>query len=242
MQQLGPYGFLIVVYAKAIFDQTGKAPSFNQTSKDLGISYLKVRDSLARSYNTIFLSNNNYSKFYSFIEDKSKQAYNTINNRNKEKKREGGKVKGIEEQRIWKHIISVVQPFYKEKIPASFYWRTNMWVTKLLKAFNSNEKKIEEYTQWFIHNKKDSIDGFNAGIFCCDSMLKEYLQDPRKNNNMTRKRIKIKKEKFEEKAEKQNKKLLNKILLKMAEGEVLDKYDLENLRNLKEEGFYVGEI
>lgn len=242
MQQLGPYGFLIVTYCKAIFDKTGKVPSFNQTSKDLGISYLKVRDSLARSFNILFLNNNKYNKYYSFINSKSEQAYNTINRINDKKKEEGSKMKGIEEQRVWKHIIASVQPHFQEKIPSSFYWRTNMWVTKLIKAIGKDEEKIEKYTQWFVYNKKDSIGKFNAGIFCCDSMLEEYLKNPDRNNAITRKRIKIKKEKFKEKADKQNKKILDKILIKIADGIELDKYDEENLRNLKEEGFYVGEI
>lgn len=240
MQNLGPYGFFIIIYYKAIFDKTGKVPSFNQTSKELGISYLKVRDSLARSYSILFINNNKYNKYYTFIESKSKQAYETINNREEKKKKDGSKVKGIEEERIWKYIVTQVQQHFQEKIPSSFYWKTNMWVTKLLKGIGKDKNKLDKYIQWFIYNKKDIIGKFNAGIFCCDSMVNEYLKNPQKNNEITRKRIKDKKEKFEEKAKKQNQKLLDKILLKMQEGEKLDKYDIENLDNFKEEGFYIG--
>lgn len=239
MQQLGPYGFIVITYYKAIYEKTGKLPSYTQTSKDLGIGYVKVRDALARVHNFIFLNNNKYSKYYKFIEVKSKEAYKTIKKRNKKKREEGKTYKGVIEERIWLYIINKVQPHFKEKIPTSFYWRTNNWISNLIEKLGQDKKKIDNYLQWFIYNKAKSIGQFNAGIFCCDKMIDEYLRSPNENNEITRKKIKVKKEEFKKKAEKQNQKLLDKIILKMKDGEELDRYDIATLKSLEKEGFYV---
>ena len=50
--------------------------------------------------------------------------------------------------------------------------------------------------------------------------------------------MKDKKKDFEKKAKKQDLKLLDKILQKIADGKELDEYDEENLEYFKEEGYY----
>lgn len=237
MKDLGPYSFFVIAYYKAIYEKTGKIPSYNQATKDIGISYVKIRAALARVYS--YLSNNKYKKYYKFLNSKSLEAYKTVKARNDRKRARGQTFKGDFEEKLWQYITKKIQPHFQLKVTTHFDWRTNQWVSNLLNHFGKNKKIIDAYIDWYIHNKIETIGKFNAGLFCCDSMLEEYLQNKKHNNEITRKKIKTKKSQFEAKAKRQNQKLLDKIIIKIQNKEELDKYDLENLENLKEEGFYV---
>lgn len=234
MRELGSYAFFVLSYYKAFYEKTGMVSSITQAAKDLGMSYLKTRASLARIY--YILTESKCIKninVYNFIRDRARGAYETESRRNKKRKE-----KGIEERILWKSIVSSIQDHSKKKISTGFYWKTQAWMNSLIKKIG--KEKIEDYTKWFIENKLDIIDSFNAGIFSCDSMIAEYLK--RKHNDRrssSRKRIKDKQDKFKSHAIKQDKEMLCKILKKKSKGE-LDIYDKEMLKHLREKGVWDG--
>ena len=200
----------------------------NKASKDLGISFLKVRSSLARIYYTI-----KDLSLYNFIKDKAYKAYKTEYNKEVE-----GKKKGTRERAVWNDILSRIQEeaYPHERVPSGFYWKTEMWVKNLLKKVG--EENISKYTTWWIKNKTEYVDNFNAGIFCCDKMIDEYKKI--KHTGVSRKRIKDKKKTFENQSDEEIKKTLSNILKKKKSGKKLDSYDIEILKDLKEKGYYNG--
>ena len=225
MRKLTPYGLHVLVYYKAYFESTGELPSMNQTSRDLGISYLKVRSSLAHIHLTV--KDNN---FYSFINDKASRAYSTVSNNDIRKDR-----KGLEGKTIWNEILSQVQEAYKKRIPSGFYWKTQSWLNNLIKSVG--KESLPEYTKWWISEKAEVVDGFNAGIFCCDSMIEEFKRT-KKSRKHIESRKRIEKKDFKKDSEKEDFKLLDKILIKIQEKQDLNIYDKRCIAYLKKKGLF----
>ena len=248
------------MYFKGVYESTDKIPPMNKASRDLGISYLKIRESLARIYSALFLniniinSNTNNSigvnstsvstiikkeerrrvafrEYYSFIEAIAEKAYNSTKNYNERRKE-----KSLEGRTIWNGILSRIQESYNTRIPSGFYWKTQSWLKNLLEKVK--EENISEYTEWWINNKAREVGKFNAGIFCCDSMIQEYKKDIKSwRISRSSKRIGDKKKDFKNDSKKEDLKMLDKILVKMekinGEGGELTKYEKKCIVYLK---------
>lgn len=258
------------MYFKGVYESTGKISPMNKASRDLGISYLKIRESLARIYSALFLKiniiNNNTStsssisssnsndiykkkeerrrisfiEYYSFIEEMAEKAYNSTKNYNERRKE-----KSLEGRTIWNGILSRVQESYNVRIPSGFYWKTQTWLKNLIKGIE--EENISEYTEWWIDSKVKLVKKFNAGIFCCDSMIDEYKKDMKDwRMSRSRKRIVDKKKDFKKDSRKEDLKMLDKILMKMEEvdrgGEGFTKYEKRCMMYLKKKGLIHSEF
>ncbi len=259
----------VLIYFKGVYESTGKTPAMNKASRDLGISYLKIRESLARIYSALFLkiniinsntstssstsSNNSYSyikkeerrrislrEYYSFIEEIAEKAYNSTKNYNERRKE-----KSLEGRTIWNGILSRIQESYNTRIPSGFYWKTQAWLKNLIKGIG--ETNISEYTEWWIDNKAKQVGKFNAGIFCCDGMIDEYkkgIKDWRRSYSS--KRISDKKKDFKRDSKKEDLKMLDKILMKMEKvdrgGGGFTKYEKRCMVYLKKKGLIHSEF
>ena len=236
----------------------------NQASRDLGISYLKIRESLARVYSALFLKFNintstsvsnstsvnnkrreergkaSFREYYFFMEEITEKAYNSTKNYN-ERRNE----KSLEGRMIWNGILSRVQRSYNTRIPSGFYWKTESWLKNLIKGIG--KENVSEYTEWWVDGKVKQFKKFNAGIFCCDSMIEEYKKGI-KSWKMSRssKRIGDKKKDFKKDSKKEDLKMLDKILKKMEEaergGEGLTKYEKRSIMYLKKKGLIYDEF
>ena len=255
------------MYFKGVYESTGKIPPMNKASRDLGISYLKIRESLARIYSALFLkyniinnnatstsvnnstnkiNNNNkeekkrssFREYYSFMEEITEKAYNSTKNYNERRKE-----KSLEGRTIWNGILSRVQESYNVRIPSGFYWKTQSWLKNLIKGIG--EENISEYTEWWIDNKVKQVGKFNAGIFCCDGMIDEYKKGIKSwRMSYSSKRINDKKKDFKRDSKKEDLKMLDKILKKMEEGgrEGFTKYEKRFIVYLKKKGLMHDEF
>jgi len=221
LRQLKPYGFFVLTYYKATHDLTGEVASINEVSRELGISYLKVRKALSE----IFLATRNFN-YYSFIYDKAKSCYETESRRSKDNKR-----KDAQGEAIWSRIVSLVQEAYRKRIPSSFYWKTQAWLQNLLKQIPAEELPI--YTEWWIKEQSHKLE-FNAGIFCCNSMINQYKKVRQQSKeSASRKRIKRKTEDFTQQSQQEEQRIVRNILKKRKSGKELSKEEFQILREWK---------
>lgn len=240
MRKLTPGGVTVLIYCKAVFEAKDKVASLNEISKDLGMSFIRARESMSRIYLTLFTDERKkaYIEQYGFLEEKTEKAYNSVVNR-----REGKKLKDEKERNIWNRVLIKVQEHYTKKISSNFYFKTVAKVKRLIERVG--EDNIEKYADWWIDNKKDKVDGFNTGIFCYDGIIDEFLKVKKsyvKKDHSSRLRIKRKKDVFSQKAEDEGAKILDRLKKKMRAGYSLDVYEIEMLKHFKEEGSYNGKI
>jgi len=240
MRKLTPYGVCLLIYYKAVFETKDKIASLNSASKDLGMSFLKAREALARVYITLFTDERKkaYIEHYGFIEKKSKEAYEATKNR-----REGKKLKDERERNIWNRVLIKIQEHYTKRISSNFYFKTAIKVKLLINKIG--EENLDLYCDWWIDNKKEKVDGFNAGIFCFEGILDEFLKIKKgyvKKDSRKRLRIEKKKDIFSQKAEDDESKILERLKAKIRSGRELGKYEKEMMRYFKEEGLYNGKI